>query len=384
MSAPPGGSPRVPALFVAHAAALGGAPGGLQICTRELVRTVEAAGFALSIEPVEHDRRWRSRLAARLRRAPYPREWHPGVVDTLVARIRALRAEIIFLNLVNLAPLATALRARGAADCRIVLLSHGLESVDWLHAVRSRGGDAPAWMHRRLGRQLAAEAAQRPAIDHVVCLNPVEVEIERWLGTRSASWLPRTIPDRPPLDWAPVPRRLGFVGTLDHPPNRDGLVEFLEALGPRGDRDVEVRLVGGPATAGTELARRFDRVRYLGALPDDELEREAATWTSFVHPLFSYARGCSTKLAVALAWQIPIVTTLPGCRGYVWRDGALPLAETPRELARLARELADPHNAISVQKEMAAIVRSSPTLPEVAHRLRLALASPDGLRGSAG
>ena len=371
-----------PSLFVAHAQALSGTSGGLQICTREYLRTLEAAGFALSIKAVEHYRRPLTRLARRLRRRPYPREWHPRLVDEIVTCAGETRARFIFLNLVNLAPLAPLLRPRVGEGCKIVLLSHGLESVDRLHAIRevagSGAGGRTAQMERMLGRQLAEEAGQRSSIDHVFCLTPFEMEIERWLGTRSVSWLPRTIPDRAPLDWSPVPGRIGFVGTLDHPPNRDGLVQFLNALDALASREIDVRVVGGPLAAGAKLAQRFRRVNYLGVLSDDELEKEAATWTCFVHPLFCYARGCSTKLAVALSWQIPVLTTPPGCRGYVWRDGHLPLADTPDALARLAVTLADPASAVVVQKEVAAIVRSAPTLDDVAQRVRVALASLGG------
>lgn len=366
-----------PAVFVAHTQALSSAPGGLQLCTSEYLRTLQAAGFALSIKSVEHDRRLLTRLGWRLRPRPYPPQWRPELVDEVVATVREARARFIFLNLVNLAPLAPLLRARVDAACKIVLLSHGLESVDFLHAVeaqaRSSVGSRSAGEERTLGRQLFEEFDQRRYIDHVFCLTPVETEIERWLGAKGVSWLPRTIPGRPPLDWSPAPGRLGFVGTLDHPPNRDGLVQFLEALETLAPPEIEVRVVGGPAAAGAELAQHFRLVRYLGALSDEELDKEAASWLCFVHPVFCYARGCSTKLAVALSWQIPVLTTPPGCRGYRWREGSLPMADTPEALARLALRFADPGTAAAAQKEVATIARSAPTIDDVAALVRGAL-----------
>jgi len=372
------GASAPPAVFVAHAHALSSALGGLQLCTSEYLRTVRTAGFAVSVTAVEHDRRLLTRLVGRLRPRPYPPEWRPELVDEIFASAREIRARFIFLNLVNLAPLAALLRARVDAACKIVLLSHGLESVDFLHAVgvrtRSSAGSRSA-EERTLGRQLFDEFDQRRYIDHVFCLTPVETEIERWLGAKGVSWLPRIIPERPPLDWSPVPGRLGFVGTMDHPPNRDGLVQFLEALEPLASDEIEVRLVGGPPAAGAELARRFRLVRYLGALSEEELDKEAATWLSFVHPVFCYARGCSTKLAVALSWQIPVLTTPPGCRGYRWREGSLPMADTPEALARLALGFADRGTAAAAQKEVAAIARSAPTIDDVAALVRGALLS---------
>jgi glycosyltransferase involved in cell wall biosynthesis len=376
------------AVFVAHATALGSASGGVQLCTREYLRTIRAAGFSLSIAAVEYDRRLRIRIGRRLRPRPYAPRWRPELVDEIVASAREARAHFIFLNLVDLAPLAPLLRRRVAAACKIVLLSHGLESVEFLHAVqaqvRSNAGIRSAGRERTLGRYLFEEFDQRTHIDHVFCLTPVETEIERWLGAKSVSWMPRTIPERPPLDWSPAPGRLGFVGTMDHPPNRDGLVRFLEALEPLAPPTLEVRVVGGPPAAGAELAQRFRLVRYLGALSDEELDKEASTWVCFVHPLFYYARGCSMKLAVALSWQIPVVTTPAGCRGYRWREGSLPMADTPEALARLALRLADPGTAAVARKEVAAIARSAPTIDDVAALVRGALLSPDAIGGIGG
>jgi hypothetical protein len=371
-----------PALFVAHAQSLSSAPGGLQLCTREYLLTLRTAGFALTTVAVEHDQRLLPRLGRRLWPRPYPPEWRPGLLEEVVARAREIRARFIFLNLVNLAPFAALLRPRVGAGCKIVLLSHGLESVDSLHAIRAHVGTGKGAgsirMERMLGRQLVEESVQRRYIDHVICLNPFEAEIERWLGTRSVSWLPRTIPDRVPLNWSPVLGRLGFVGTLDHPPNRDGLIQFLEALETLAPPGIDVRVVGGPPAAGAGLARRFRLVRYLGALSDEELDKEASTWTCLVHPLFCYARGCSTKLAVALSWQIPVLTTPQGCRGYTWREGSLPSADTPEAFARLALRLAEPE--LAAQKEVAAIVRSAPTVNHVAALVRAALLSGGAIK----
>jgi hypothetical protein len=353
----------VTALFVTHPAALSARPGGLQICTREYVETLRAAGLDVSFEIIEHDARLSTRVWQRLIRSPYPRQWRPTAIDQIAASARRAHARFLCLNLVNLAPLAAVLRPKLPRDTQIVLLSHGLESIDFLHTIppasRSR------LLERQLGRRLVEEREQRLEIDHVFCLAPFEAEIERWLGARAVTALPRTIPDREPLAWTPDPTRLGFVGTLDHPPTGDGLEQFLAAFERVAPADLRVRIVGGPEYAGRALAGRFRSAEYLGPLPDAELEREAASWSAFVHPLFCLARGCSTKLAVVLAWQLPIVTTPAGARGYSWRDGVLPMADSPETFARLAAELAVPAAAIGVRQQVARIVRSSPTTAEV-------------------
>jgi hypothetical protein len=178
---------------------------------------------------------------------------------------------------------------------------------------------------------------------------------------------------RPPLEWRPDADRLGFVGTLDHPPTRDGLEQFLAALERFAAPSLHVRVVGGPDASGRSLAGRFRSVCYLGPLDDGALESEASTWSAFVHPLFCFARGCSTKLAIALAWRIPVVTTPAGARGYAWREGVLPTADSPETLARLACDMTDRHAAIRAREEIAAIARSCPTTDEVGQIIERAL-----------
>jgi len=361
------------AVFVAHDVALSGAPGGVQLCTDEYIRSISEAGLSLTVVPIHSDRRLWSRLSRRLLPDPYSSlQWRPDSVHEIVAGIDRAGARLVFINLVNLAPLAVALRARLGTACRIVLLSHGLESVDLLHTIPINGSRA----QRRLGRRLVQERQHRAAVNHVFCLSPFEAELERWLGAPGVTALPRTIPRLPPLDWAPAGDRLGFVGTLDHPPTRDGLTKFLQAFARIAPPRLRVRVVGRPERAGRKLAAMFPHTEYLGPLDDQELEREAATWSAFLHPLFCYARGCSTKLAVAISWGLPIVTTAAGARGYTWRSGTLPMAASPEAFARLAMQMTDPGIAQGARREVAAVARSSPTVADVAALIRAALGEP--------
>jgi hypothetical protein len=359
----------IPAIFVTSRNALSPAPGGIQLFTREQMNVLRCANFSLTVIAYDVDRRPATRLRRRLRPRPYANLLPPGLADEVAAARRDTASHFVFLNSTDLAPLAGPLRERmGSGEAVIVLLSVGLDSVDYLHTARARG-DASAADALTLGRQFFAEAQQREAIDHVICLAPFEAEIERWLGARRVEWLPRTVPNQP-LDWRPDPSRLGCVSTLNHPPNEEGLRLFLQEFAGLAPAGVRFRLVGGPASEGRALAARFAHVDYLGPLDEKALTAEAATWSCFVHPLFCYARGCSTKLAVALGWRLPIVTTAAGMRGYTWREGSVPCAEEPRELAALALRTLEPAAARAVRAQICVAARSAPTLAEVAARLR--------------
>jgi hypothetical protein len=359
------------AVFVTHPQAVSSSPGGLQICTDEFLRSLGAGGFDVTMALIEHDRRLLSRLRQRITADPYPAQWEPRAVADIADAVSRCGAGYVFLNLVNLAPLAPQLKRVLPEPCRIVMLSHGLESVDYVHTVPHDG-----WTRRHereLGRRLLAERAHRRSIDHVLCLTTFEAEIERWLGAKSVTPVPRTVSTVPPLVWRPDGRRLGFVGTLDHHPTRLGLADFLDALTPLASRELEVRIVGGPESAGRDFASRFSSVRYLGPLDDGALREEAGSWSACLHPLFCWARGCSTKLAVALAWQIPIVTTPAGARGYTWRRGQVSMAETPASFAALACTLTERTAADAARRDVIQAAQTMPTIDEVGALIARAL-----------
>lgn len=359
----------LPAVFVCSAGSLK-LSGGVGICTQEYIRTLNAAGFRLEQVTYETDSRLAVRLLRKICPRPYAHRVPPAVAGNVLSVAKRIGAKFIFLNLGDLAPIARPLREGLSKGARIVLLSHGLESVDYLHAIRARSGhtafdDITKSNRATLARQLILECTQRQFIDQVFCLAPFEVEIERWLGAKQVTWLPRTIPTKT-LTWAPRPGRLGFVGSLDHPPNREGLELFASALSNLAGGRAILRVVGGPPESASEIIRRFPFIEYLGPLSNVELEEEAGTWNCFVNPIFCYARGCSTKLAVGLGWRIPVITTPAGCRGYSWQEGVLPTAETPEGLAKLAIQMFDGEFRSQAQREVLRIVNSAPSLMEVA------------------
>jgi hypothetical protein len=364
----------IPSLFVTPGKALNGSgpAGGVQICTREYLETLKAAGLEIEVAAYEADRRWTTRLRHRLWPRPYADYLPPRLADQIVKKAGS-HVRFVFLNCVATAPLAAAVRARLPPTCQIVLLSHGAESTDSFHDLRYSEGRTPFTRASKsamlkFARQIIAEGQQRRFIDHTLCLSPLDMILEQWLGARSVEWLPRTVPERS-LIWTPNPCRIGFVGTLGHTPNREGLELFLCELQKLGLPEVRVRVVGGPPAAGAWFTKRYDSVDYLGPMADGDLEREASTWGCFIHPIFCAARGCSTKLAVAIGWHIPVLTTPQGHRGYVWREGDLPVESSPRGFAKRALEILENSTGRQVRREVIRVARSTPKLEEVAQQV---------------
>ena len=220
-----------------------------------------------------------------------------------------------------------------------------------------------------LGRALLDEREQRRHLDAVITLAPLDAEIEQWLGARKVFTIPRTI-TRDRLVLQPVDGRVGCAATLDHPPNSSGLTRLFGALDGKVPANFRLRLVGGPPACGETLVRRYGFVDYLGALDDEALRAEAATWCCFVNPIFVYSKGCSTKLAVALGWGLPIATTRYGARGYRWDERVAPLADDPTELSEHVLARASAAQVPTHCRATDAIIARSPDLARLGAQIR--------------
>lgn len=352
-------------IFVSYRAYVAKGGGGVQICTDEYVKLIKAAGISLEYCLFEGDRRLSTRLARRILTSPYFRPAEPDVPSRIAATARANGSEFIFLNQVALTALAPKIKQLLPSSI-IVALSHGLESTDFLHSVRLRS-KLPITFRCRpaanlvLGDMIIKEARYRFATDAVCTLSSFDADLERWLGSPRVCWMPRSI-NPAPLNWEPLGTRLGFVGTLDHSPNLEGLVQVLDCFAMRNLGEARVRIISGSDRIGRWITKKYPFVDYLGPLDDYALQQEASTWNAFLHPIFCLPRGCSTKLTTALNWQLPVVTTTPGCRGYAWKEGNFVIAENARAFAEASLKLLDLHEARLARSSIIALSNSSPRI----------------------
>jgi glycosyltransferase involved in cell wall biosynthesis len=364
-------------IFVTYRGYLERPFGGVQICTQEYINVIRAAGVELMFCTFSGDRRLSTRILRRFNSSPYFRSVEAASVDTVCRLAVKERPMFVFLNQVDIAPIARHIRKSLPVGSEIVLLSHGLASTDLLHSIRVRrqfplsGRERPTAMVA-LGNALMTENALRADIDVVCALSPFDVELEHWLGAKRVGWLPRVVTSAP-LDWRPSGDRVGYIGTLDHAPNLEGLAMVLEQLTPRHSGQLRIRVVGGPDGTGQWLARKYPIVDYLGPIDDSALAMEARSWNAIIHPIFCYARGCSTKLAIAAGWHIPVVTTTMGYRGYEWRDGGLIVADDPASFAEECLRLLNIDVAAEARLRVGQMACSSPTVEQNASRMRALL-----------
>lgn len=352
-------------------------PGGVQLCSQEFLAIVRHASSETRLLPVQVSRAPSWRLRRRLGLGAYL-FYNPDEARASFREQAAFTPTHVFLNrseLVRLGPLA----AEIFPGASIVIMSHGNQSGDDLYEAAGPGGRrstglarfAAAW---RIGLDLTSESRFRHRHVHGVCvMSEEESVLERWLGARRVVVLPRVFASDL-LVPGPIPGRIGYVGTLDHTPNRLALEAVCEELVRQGTHGIELRLVGGPAPVADELAARFPFVRVLGRIDDAALRAEAATWSVFINPIFWLSRGASMKLALALGWGLPVVTSRSGARGYEWREGSPCVTDdTPASFVRTTLTLLrDPERLNELRGACVRAAATGPTVAELAGRLRAA------------
>jgi glycosyltransferase involved in cell wall biosynthesis len=289
-------------------------PGGVQLCTDEFLQYIRSAGFNPVIFAVKPTRSISKRFRARAGINVYDLYDFENYANAVAGVVSGNEIDLIFLNQLNLCPLIRLLKPLLPLSTKFVGLSHGNESGDYLHEINKfrRPGFLETW---RLGSMLNSERDFfTNLLDGTVVISSNEKFIDQWLGASHVLYMPRIL--RPSfLEVRNILKRVGFVGTLDHLPNSTGLKELCRQL-KSADFDGELRLIGSSGQTSSYLTSRYSFVNYLGRLSNAELEIEVSTWSVFLNPVFWYSRGSSTKLAQALNWGLPVISTPAGARGY--------------------------------------------------------------------
>jgi hypothetical protein len=360
------------ALFITNKLHIGEATGGVQTCTRDYLNLLEALDFAVDLFEIDVDMQILTRLRRTLRSSAY--EGSMSKADKAVLVERSQKSDIVFLNQVNLANNASLVRSRNKGGPPVVLLSHGAEVTDLFNLIRTKkalplSGRLRPTPTMALRNVFLDEINARQGVTGALCLSQFDTDFERWLGVRHVAMVPRTLLSRP-LVRRPIFHHFGYLGTLDHAPNLEGLVEVLEAIDRLGAHDIQIRVVGSPERLGRWLTERYKCVIYLGPLAEDTLLPEASTWSAFLNPIFCQARGCSTKLATALGWELPIITTPVGRRGYVFSEGSMIEANSPDAFVEAMLSLVNPSRNKEAQIQVTLAAKSCPSMADNARMIR--------------
>jgi glycosyltransferase involved in cell wall biosynthesis len=348
-------------------------PGGVQICTHEFIDLLKLCNFDVELFPVNHTRKIFTRMKIKLGIELYTRYDFDKIAQKIIFEIKKSNINYVALNQVDFIKIATFIKKEFKEKVKIIVLSHGNESGDFLHHVVRRQTN---WFIHirdivRLGFAIYNESKHFiEDIDFVLSISETEKQINNWLGAKNSIFIPRTIkPDF--IDWKPILSRVGFVGTLNHKPNIDGLKMLLNELKIKNIGNLEIRIVGGPKEEGLKLEKEYSFVKYVGHLIDSDFKKEVSSWAIFLNPIFWYSRGASTKLAQGIAWGLPIATTEAGNRGYAWKKGSLLVASNSNEMAQQIIDAAS--DKIKIEKlanETQQVANSNISLIEIAENIK--------------
>ena len=308
-------------LFIFNPLDMNSSPaGGVQLCSQEFLKLIETASEHIEYFEVNICRQILWRLRRKLRLGSYlfynPEESRARMIQA----VKLSQPTHVFINkseLIRFTPLIREL----LPNAQIILMSHGNQSGDDLYELAGEDGSRNKGLSQltaiwQIGQDLLTESWFRHRYIDLVCVMSEEEKVlERWLGAKNTIVLHRTIHVEQLL-WNPKIGRVGFVGTLNHTPNRVAIEQICREISKKSSINIELRLVGRPEPDGQKLADQYSFVTYLGALDEDALKAEVCTWSLFLNPIFWLSRGASMKLGQAISWGIPFLTTLSGSRGY--------------------------------------------------------------------
>jgi len=343
--------------------------GGVRNCTFEFIDLLKDK-FNVITFPVSLKKSFAFRVRVKLGFNQYndfnANEYQHQLQEIIISK----NITYVFLNMSNTITFAPVLKKIFGEKVKVILCSHGNESGDFLHEA-VRFSDKANFIKKifstyALGKLIIKESVSRNNfVDMTLSISEVENNIEKWLGSPSTFMVPRIIKPQP-INWNPKLNTVGFIGDISHLPNQYGVISICESLQKIPGHGIQFRLVGGPEHIGKSIADRFSFVHYCGFLSEEDLLKEVSGWGCFLNLVFYYSRGVSTKLAKALSWGLPVISTTSGNRGYPYIGNKLPIADTPDDMAKLIIQSVSNIDSINLIRDASLdIVNQSPSFAHI-------------------
>ncbi len=231
----------------------------------------------------------------------------------------------------------------------MVLDAHNIESDLWRQYYRS----PKHWWYRPAAfryfrAMLEIESKFIPAFDLILATSALDCQrLQTFSRTENLAMIPNGTAVNPPLG-RPTrtgPPTVGFLGSLDYPPNEAAVIDLLNHIWPRIIEQFPAAqlLIAGECSSATvrKIARSMSSVRLLGPLA--EVESFLDRLDVMIVPL---RHGSGTRIKILDAWArgLPVVSTTKGAEGLEHTEGEdIFIADTPPELAgAVVRLLSDP------------------------------------------
>ncbi len=314
--------------------------GGVQLCTQEYLQVIQEIADKVVLFEVKPAITIAYKALRRLNLENYsayqPSHYRSQIQELIIQE----KISHVFMNQCALIRFSKIIKEiKEVPPPKVIILSHGNESGDLLGDLSS---DMPRYKRLlkwagifRLGLHLYTESwYRRRFIDLVCTMSKEEESIEKWLGINRPFLFNRIIQQNPAPDRNPHPNCFGYVGTLDHSPNINAIKQICACLSKVSGK-FTLHIVGQPSHIGKKLENTYPFIKYKGALSNHDLRKEVSQWAYFINPIFYYSRGASMKLSKAIEWEIPVISTIAGKRGYSWREGQLiETLDTPADFVK--------------------------------------------------
>lgn len=245
--------------------------------------------------------------------------------------------DIIQLESLFLAPYLPLIREL-QPGARVVMRAHNVEHEIWARLATQTGPGPKRWYLSLLARRLARfEIEQLRHYDLLVAISARDLAVFRELGHQGPALVaPIGLPlDHYQPDWAAFDHSLtlAFIGSLDWPPNLEGLRWFFAEVWPRVQAEAPTLVFHLAGRNAPDWLRQLELpgVVFHGEVPDsrDFLNRHPV----MVTPLLA-GSGMRAKIVEAMALGRVVVTTTIGLEGIPATDGReVIVADDPVTLA---------------------------------------------------
>ena len=212
-------------------------------------------------------------------------------------------------------------------DCVRILREHNVDSVLMARYAESLSNPAMASFARRQADQIReTETRLCPRIDRCLVITPDDDQMLKEIvpGVRTAI-VPGGLD---PADYAPVtppgetdPLLVAATGSFGFRPTGEGMVDFVERAWPRIRSEVagaRLRIIGD---CPEPLKRRFLKTAGVEVLGRVDSVRKHLDGVHFCIVPLNVGSGMRIRILEAMAYEIPIVSTVIGCEGIHVQDG---------------------------------------------------------------
>ncbi|MDD2335546.1 MAG: glycosyltransferase [Geobacteraceae bacterium] len=256
-----------------------------------------------------------------------------------------------------------------------IVVAHNVKSVMWERYFQQSSGDERHELQRDYLKFEKYEKAYLKFYDGIIAMSETD---KGYVHNLCGNELPvHVIPNGvdvgyfTPLDSVVEPSTIVFTGTMDHPPNNEGIQFFCKEIFSgilAKEPNAKLLIVGNSPSQDVQALADGDRVTVTGFVPD--IRPYIASASVIIVPLLT-GSGTRLKILESMAMGKAIVSTSIGAEGISCSPGEnILLADTPEEFTRRVLELmANQNYSSSVGNKAREIVCEEYSWKNLSHKL---------------